>query len=176
MDDAVLTNSIRTTQLHSDTLGEWVVIDDGADHSGVLAVPAGWERRELLSRDEVEQRFAAINNVPVELDGIRGAYEALRPLSDDARARAMRWLMDRFEVSAAEPVPVIGPAELHEVAPAGKDARKLWLHGAWNADRPIADIAAALGLTEQGARQMVYRMRREGWDMPQRRRRPHGVV
>lgn len=168
MTDEVLSASARTTQLHSDSAGQWMVIDDGPAFGQVLAVPASWDHRQLLSRHEAAARFDSLDLVPAELDAIRRAFEALEPLAEDARERAMQWLVNRFGFTSPEPV-----REIVIPSPAGQvDARRRRVQELWRGGATYKEIAAELGITAAAAGAMIHHMRDAGWDLPYRPRGP----
>jgi hypothetical protein len=169
--DETLSGSIQTAQLHSDALGEWVVIDDGPDYAEALLVPVSFDHRQPLSRAEAAERFRAIDSIPAELDSMRRAFDALDRLDASARVRAVRWLTDRLGIGDVS-APALPPAPAPD---ARLEARREWVHVAWLADTPAEAMAEALGITRPALANMVHRMRRDGWDVPQRKRRAHGT-
>lgn len=166
-DDSMLINSIQTTQMHSDALGEWVVVDDGPSYAEVTTVPVAWEHRQVVSRSDAAERFPAVDVWSQELAAMRRASEALGQLDDLTRVRALRWLVAHFGADA--PVRASLPP-----VPEHTEGQRRWLHEMWIADVPVQQVADALGVEIPTVTARVSRMRRAGWDMPHRRRRPHG--
>ena len=163
MSDEVLTASVRTAQLHSDSMGEWVIVDDGPTYDQVAAIPASWEHRQLVTREDAAARFEAVDVVPAELDAIRRVFETLEPLSADARDRALRWLADRFQFATVERVLVVSTRDSE------RDARRLRVQELWNRRATYKDIAQDLGISMTAAGAMIRHMREAGWELPYRR-------
>jgi predicted glycosyltransferase len=55
--DAHLGETIHTTAIHSDQLGEWVIVDDDVLSEQVQIIPLSYAHRQVISRDDARLRF-----------------------------------------------------------------------------------------------------------------------